>query len=727
MKSSTSNKLQANIDLSDKIVKGPHSIVIVGEKAEFKFNHELAAARGKGTLKTSFSAKDKRGEKLMEANVEGDYNELNGKSVQLKTTVDSVRYPSININHLFTLTVKPSEWQLISKLNHNDAYNRITLKRQTTASMNTNSLTIDGHLHDGSSAKFTAESECSNKCAFNAKLMRNDQEHSKLNVQIPLVKLTEFITQRASVRFESPVFGTEAAFEIDAPATNKILVRAHANVNSQQLAGYRLQISDGASFKPYGDDVQLSGDSILFEQELKWKSVPIAEQKILVSQNALAANLMVGQWKTMNTMIAGNRALGQSCWTSYNLCGDYKITLEERTANGAKYDWVARMKEGSEELYKLHAKVDYDLTPENEQLNVVSTVKDRKYGFGLERVSSSSGKRLWKIKSVLPKRSPEVHFEYQPMQGNQLVGKVIVFHDIQKESEKMIGNFNINWENTPTRYVINQVYSMSHNSIAEPFTVEAKIALDKARRSERSVLGYKSFDYHGKVSHGSNLFLVGEANWEIKADEISKKFNVYNQDKKINFGCVSNTKKTDAPRSLLAKRNVKCHWTNRDGQVKTLERDYNFDGQILRDGPKISFSESVIQPLMAYKISGKFHAADLLNLASLHLTIPDGPSYDVKVSIKENCLYLNTESVDDPKKYQLESCLNKRPRADEPYFTFNLTDKSTSESLVSFKFSRMADFAHDKRVTLKWNPIVVSDAVVSKLMNVARECPLMAH
>lgn len=717
VKSSTPKKMQANIDLSNKIVKGPHSIVITHEKAEFKFNHGMASARNKNTLKTTLSVKDNNGQKLFDAVVDGDYDESNGKNVNLKTKIESAKYSSLqSVNHVLSISKKPREWSIVSKLNRNGKNTRITVQRDASSSTSKNLFTIDGFLQDGSSAQFTAKSECSENCAFNAKLLKNDQAHSELEVKVPLVKLTEFITKRASARFASPVFGTEAAFEIDAPATNNILVRAHATVDSKPLVAYRLQINDGANFKPYGADFKASGDSILFEHELKWKRNQVAEQKILVAQNAVAANLMVGPFRSVNTIIPGNkpRTLGQTCWTSTDRCAEYKLTLEKRSADGAKYDVVLKLSEKSAEKYKIHSQVDYDLKPENERLDVSSTFKDRTYGFGVERVSSSS-KRLLKIKGVLPKRNPELHIEYQPFYGNELVGKVIFFHDMRKISEQMVTDFKINWENTSSKFLVNNLIKMSHNSIAEPFTVQAKISLDKARRNERSVFGFKSFDYTGKISHSEDRYLVGEANWVLKANEMGYKFNVYNQDKKINFGCVSNVERYGASRSLQAKRKTKCHWTDRDGQIKTYERDYTFDGELLRDGPKFSFSESLIHPLMAYKINGKIHVSDLLNLARIDLTIPNGPSYEAKVSVKNNCLYLNANSKANPKVYQLESCWNKRPRADEAYFTFNLTEQTTSESLVSFKIARMADFAHDKKVSLKWNTAAVADGMVSCL------------
>lgn len=454
-------------------------------------------------------------------------------------------------------------------------------------------------------------------------------------------------------------------------------------------------------------------NSALFQQELSFDEQTFIDHKILVGARVLAANLKIGSFATLNTLAAPEsdekvKLLSKTCLKNEGRCAKLAVLRNEVDQYVRKYDIDFKLLENSQETDKIQSVIEYSLKPENERLSALATIKERKYGFDVERIVSSAN-RLIKIKAILPKRISEMHVEYQPS-NNGIIGKAIFYHDTKKPAEKLLINFDRKFSQSGSQHVYDYSVTLDHQSIKEPLTIKSKYVIHK-KTGDSSFFGLGGQDYSITVSHGQQK-LTWESNWMVKNGKFNYRFRLYSGDEKIDFGCVGGR---EWMKRSFSKRSYECHWVDRNGRKQIMKK--NQEMSLEKESEKFSFLKQIKNPFMEYKLAGKVHLADLLNLAEFDLTFFDGSNLKTKMSVETvddaKCFVMTTKSDRNSQVYKLRSCVNLRPRGDQPLFTLNINEEGKEEQIVSFKIVRMAEFARDFRVTLKWNPQSVTDTLVS--------------
>ncbi|XP_074593733.1 uncharacterized protein LOC141849348 [Brevipalpus obovatus] len=710
-RSSGQQKMITSVKIDKKISLGPHEVKFTTNDAEARFTHQVSSARTKSLSKTLLSI-TRDSQLVLEVQLKGDIEKNPHNVAQLTADINSVKYESLKgIKYHLKAENKPGKLSLEAKRSKDGKIRLVSLEREIVGDTVKNMLNINGYFRDGSQGKFSLKSECNRPetCKFDAKLMKNDQKHSELNVVIPLVRITEFITRKASARFESTAFDSQASLKINAPAANQILVEADAKYGSSKLA-YKLEVSNGQKFKPYGSEsVAHQSDAVLFDHELRYNDLdrPVMGNKIMVSQNVIATNLILGSFESLNTLVSGDkpRAIGKTCLKGEKHCAEYNVRLVNISPYGAKYEMDLTLKKDSQDMHHVKSVIDYNLRKNNERLSVLSTIKERKYGFDVERTISST-KRIVKAKAILPERTPEVLLEYQPS-DNEMIGKIVFSHDNKKPSERMMIDFNRKFSRSGSKHIYDTLITLNHQSIREPLQIKSRCVSHKSS-GESSFFGLLGQEYSLTVSHGDQK-LTWEREWLLKDNKFNFRFRLYNGDGKIDLGCVGGQ---EWMKTYSNKRNYQCFWVDRNGKKQTMERKMEME----RDSDKVSFIQQIRNPLMAYKLAGKIHLANWMNLAEFDLTIPEGPSFKTKMSVETvqdtKCFVITTKSSESSQVYKVRSCINLRPRGDEQLISFNIKKEGSNEHLVSFYIVRMAEFARDFKVTLEWNPQSVSDALL---------------
>jgi len=729
---------------SKNILNGPHYFNLKSVKnGEEVLNGDLKYTNSDGVVNGNMKMTGPEKKYLdvqLEGKVDGDLSLSSEKGSLIGTLkIDSDYEKMKDISYSLDYKKEPKQRKL-----------RVIRQKSGNATHDLDYITTKGdkkcHKHikltflnpDKSKGVLDVELEYSNKLKLNASLTESIPNFhnliSELKVDVPLVSISKFIGNQATMSFELPIHGSKVYAEYKAPTTKDIKLEAGVIVKQTPYIVYEMNIMEAANEKSKAKR-SLGTSPLLMKNSISIKDYP----KIVENEITFLDDKIVYKFRTKPGMVklSYNKTKGEVEEMSAQICSrngdkvgrcggvDVKKIKKE---HGREYDITTKLDRADGTVDKLVIKTKCHKNQKDHHFQLIGFYNDRRYGHECSKTMTENGK-LITVKLYLPERAVKASLESSnsTQDGSKVEDYTLnLWLDAdRKENQKMtVKRTKKTLIDTPDSKHWNSKIEITHPVLAEPLKVENTYNMasknDEKSRSLETRLEYskeagKALNFKGSLAT-SNTKSVKSINYNI---------HMFQDDNMIDFGCQGLFSANDLADKYNLLKNGSCYWTDRDGNKRTTSK---FESASKSKTSKyVSMEAAYEHPLFNYHYVGDLHLIDKNQASSsIDLFLENDQKLRTKISLNRtnfsNCILINSTRVPTDQKtpnYDFGACsLLAGAFNDTVFKMFAIENQMTigqPQSLYKFSLniSRMKHHPNDYLVSIKWDPEILGTVLVS--------------